>query len=134
MKTNFGLDEKFNQAYVMKKRKNANEIQLDVTDCSIKGAVFLRISHQEYKKRGILFSAHLCNSEGSPMLLNDVGITKKFKRAQMRYKGKEAEDMTQAATSLKDTMMKLFLKQQKEHDGAVVVDVSGRFIAQDSYS
>ena len=118
----------------MTKRKNANEIQLDVTDCSIEGAVFLRISHQEYKKRGILFSAHLCNSEGSPMLLNGVGITKKFKRAQMRYKGKETEDMTQAATSLKDTMMKLFLKQQKEHDEGVVVDVSGRFIAQDSYS
>ena len=95
----------------MTKQKNANEIQLDVTDCSIKGAVFLRISHQEYKKREILFSAHLCNSEGSPMLLNDVSITKQFKRAQMRYKGKEAEDMTQAATSLKDTMMKLFLKQ-----------------------
>ena len=68
------------------------------------------------------------------MLLNGVGITKKFKRAQMRYKGKETEDMTQAATSLKDTMMKLFLKQQKEHDGGVVVDVIGRFIAQDSYS
>ena len=68
------------------------------------------------------------------MLLNDVGITKKFKRAQMRYKGKETKDMTQAAPSLKDTMMKLFLKQQKEHDGGVVVDVSGRFIAQDSYS
>ena len=118
----------------MTKRKNANEIQLDVTDCSIKGAVFLRISHQEYKKRGILFSAHLCNSEGSTMLLNGVGITKKFKRAQMRYKGKETEDMTQAATSLKDTMMKLLLKQQKEHDGGVVFDVSGRSIAQDSYS
>ena len=118
----------------MTKRKNSNEIQLDVTDCSIEGAVFLRISHQEYKKRGILFSAHLCNSEGSTMLLNGVGITKKFKRAQMRYKGKETEDMTQAATSLKDTMMKLFLKQQKEHDEGVVVDVSGRFIAQDSYS
>ena len=111
MKTNFSLDEEFNQAQVMTKRKNANEIQLDVTDCSIEGAVFLRISHQEYKKRGILFSAHLCNSEGSTMLLNGVGITKKFKRAQMWYKGKETEDMTQAATSLKDTMMKLFLKQ-----------------------
>ena len=49
----------------MTKRKNANEIQLDVTDCSIEGAVFLRISHQEYKKTEIFFSAHLCNSEGS---------------------------------------------------------------------
>ena len=68
------------------------------------------------------------------MLLNGVGITKKFKRAQMWYKGKETEDMTQVATSLKDTMMKLFLKQQKEHDEGVVVDVSGSFIAQDSYS
>ena len=68
------------------------------------------------------------------MLLNGVGITKKFKCAQMRYKGKETEDMTQAVTSLKDTMMKLFLKQQKEHDGGVVFDVSGRSIAQDSYS
>ena len=68
------------------------------------------------------------------MLLNGVGITKKFKRAQIRYKDKETEDMTQAATSLKNTMMKLFLKQQKENDGVVVVDVIGRFITQDSYS
>ena len=68
------------------------------------------------------------------MLLNGVGITKKFKHAQMWYKGKETEDMTQAANSLKDTIMKLFLKQHKEHDEGVVVDVSGRFIAQDSYS
>ena len=118
----------------MTKRKNANEIQLDFTDCSIEGAVFLRILHQEYKKRGILFCAYLCNSQGSTMLLNGVGITKKFKRAQMWYKGKETEDMTQAATSLKDTLMKLFLKQQKEHYGGVVVDVIGRFITQDSCS
>ena len=72
----------------MTKRKNANEIQLDVTDCSIEGAVFLRISHQEYKKRGILFSAHLCNSEGSTMLLNGVGITKKSSARKCGIKAK----------------------------------------------
>ena len=101
---------------------------MDVTDCGIKGAATLRISHGKYnKKQGTLFTATLCNSDGEALLL-DAGFKQKFKRVQKWLQVEETEDMTIAAASLKEPIMALFWKQKREHDAGATVAVSGRFV------
>ena len=52
-----------------KRKKEKDQIQLDVSDCGIKGAATLRISHGKYnKKQGNLFTEHLCNSDGEAVM------------------------------------------------------------------
>ena len=71
-----------------KRKKEEDQILLDVTDCGIKGAATLRISHGKYnKKRGTLYTAYLCNSDNKALLL-DAGLKKKFKRVQKRKSGR----------------------------------------------
>ena len=65
---------------------------MDVTDCGIKGAATLRISHGKYnKKLGTLYTAYLCNSDSEALLL-DAGLKKNFKRVQKWLKVEETED------------------------------------------
>ena len=92
---------------------------MDVTDCGIKGAATLRISHGKYnKKRGTLYTAYLCNSDSEALLL-DAGIKKNFKRVQKWLKVEETEDMEIASASLKGSIkgfiLELFWKQKREH-------------------
>ena len=111
-----------------KRKKEKDQIQLDVSDCGIEGAATLRISHEKYnKKRGILFTATLCNSDGEALLL-DAGFKQKFKRVQKWLQVEETEDMTIAAALLKEPIMALFWKQKREHDAGATVAVSGRFV------
>lgn len=111
-----------------KRKKEKDQIQLDVSDCGIKGAATLRISHGKYnKKQGTLFTATLCNSDGEALLL-DAGFKQKFKRVQKWLQVEETEDMTIAAALLKEPIMALFWKQKREHDAGATVAVSGRFV------
>ena len=115
---------------------------MDVTDCGIKGAATLRISHGKYnKKQGTLYTAYLCNSDrytaylcnsDSEALLLDAGLKKKFKRVQKWLKVEETEDMEIASASLKgsikESILELFWKQKREHEADATVAVSGRLV------
>ena len=115
-----------------KRKKEEDQIILDVTDCGIKGAATLRISHGKYnKKRGTLYTAYLCNSDNKALLL-DAGLKKKFKRVQKWLKVEETEDTEIASASLngsiKKSILELFWKQKREHEADATVAVSGRLV------
>ena len=117
-----------------KRKKEEDQILLDVTDCGIKGAATLRISHGKYnKKRGTLYTAYLCNSDSEALLL-DAGLKKNFKRVQKWLKVEETEDMEIASASLKgsikESILELFWKQKREHEADATVAVSGRLVIQ----
>ena len=107
---------------------------MDVTDCGIKGAATLRISHGKYnKKRGTLYTAYLCNSDSEALLL-DAGLKKNFKGSQKWLKGEETEEMEVASASLKgsinESILELFWKQKREHEADATVAVLGRLVIQ----
>lgn len=117
-----------------KRKKEEDQILLDVTDCGIKGAATLRISHGKYnKKRGTLYTAYLCNSDNKALLL-DAGLKKNFKRVQKWLKVEETEDTDIASASLngsiKKSILELFWKQKREHEADATVAVSGRLVIQ----
>ena len=105
---------------------------MDVTDCGIKGAATLRISHGKYnKKRGTLYTAYLCNSDSEALLL-DAGLKKNFKRVQKWLEADETEDTKIGSASLngsiKKSILELFWKQKREHEADATVAVSGRLV------
>ena len=107
---------------------------MDVTDCGIKGAATLRISHGKYnKKRGTLYTAYLCNSDSEALLL-DTGLKNKFKRVQKWLKVEETDDMEIASASLtssiKESILGFFWKQKRQHEADATVAVSGRLVIQ----
>ena len=107
---------------------------MDVTDCGIKGAATLRISHGKYnKKQGTLYTVYLCNSDDEALLL-DAGLKKKFTRVQKWLKVEETEDMEIASASLKgsieESILELVWKQKRKHEADATVAVSGRLVIQ----